>query len=437
MSSTVDVDPHLTSLPPHGPADMLNLFMTKYDYDYNRDPDNIDDGTAKATASALDAWISGDVRNRPIFAHGVSGDRDDRTIYQVDYVLRRRGLGPMADLARIALRPRGDTKAETSYEREWYRPDFTKHVTAGGAHPITVYQADYCGEKAAPVGAVGGKTPPIYAGAAAVAYNADLLKPFGVVEDDGADIAPKITAKESLLPRNPLQAVPPLASCLEAAALAQKNLYPPPLWPRVGGDYTCTSWDYGDVSQAHPLQLPQGLDGSAAADDIDILGTVDKAALLRQLAGQGTKKRKSGSSGGFSRHEDNDRTNPIFLSKASQEVCAISHRLPEEGHVHMSIYNSDFTNHAFLPELPGNHGGSADVRNTNTNSAGKAGEMVAGSLTSRTRLLGSLRNSHGTLKKKMPEGCTVVNADMFTTMRSMEKHISIDRADKHRHKLRH
>lgn len=403
-----------TQMPCHGPANMLDLFMTRYDYDYNRDPlkefphENMAD-----PASNDDAWLSGEVRNRPPFCMG--GDWNGDTIYRQDYVPKSRFLDDMNEVHRRI----GDEPYATAFIREWYRPDLTKNNTDDGKAPISEYQTEYTNSGRIPKG-----KPALYAGALSVPYKEDFLHAKGVREDDGSDLPPKITSKESLLPRHPQAAD-------ESAWKAREELLPSrrPLlhsMPADPKDYYCTSWEYGDKSKAYPSQLPQGLEGSKRAD---LIGTMDdKAELLRLLAGKdATKAGKP--------YRLDDDTNPIYVSSEEQRKCAVTHRMEDEGHVKMTIYNSDYINQWRLPELPGNHGG-ADERNTQTTALSSAGEMAAGQLTKYTREMGSLRNSHGYMRHIPKDGAKLpMPREVLTTLRQLERHDDVDVADPHRHKM--
>jgi hypothetical protein len=460
---TAAVDPR-TPLPPHGPANMLSLYMTRYDYDYNREGKQLG-GTGKGEGeSSFGPGISGDVRNRPIFAYSIveNGSRDARTVYQVDYTGKDRGV---KDMQRLAASVRGGPAAAagtaavdggdngTAYQREWYRPGLTASLlNEDGTLPQTAYQEDYRQPSAVLVpqpGPSSNEPRPQYAGSAAAAYNADLLKPHGVQEDDGADIAPKITSKESLLPRGQRGVKPPgWAATLNTtdnngsgvapvtrSAGPSSTLGPAAALP---GMYSCTSWDIGDVSQAHPSQLPVSLARSIAANGVDVTANPDKAVLLRQLAGKKSAAANGGHawrSGKGGLRDEYDRTNPQLLSAYAQKTCAVSRRLEEERHVHMSMYKSDYVDQSQLPELPGNPFGPADVRDTQTCPTAAAGEMTAGQLTAATREMGLLRNSHGTLKAAAAAGGGGESAAL-SSMRATEKAIAIDKADPHRHKLR-
>ncbi|KAG5484761.1 hypothetical protein LSCM1_06583 [Leishmania martiniquensis] len=426
------------SLPPHGPANMMSIYMTRYDYDYNRDPG------MKGSGSGFARGVSGDVRNRPVFAYGVdAGGRDDRTIYQVDYTVKDRSAKNMARLAATvtgaaataATVKNGYAGKGTAYQRDWYLPGISAHIVfADGRHPHTVYQDDY---QAPRPGAGGPRNAAVcYAGAAATAYNADLLKPNGVIEDDGADLAPKITSKESLWPRRHKSPNATWTPIFENTADHRRTWNDCVPGDGVVGTYSCTSWDYGDTSKAHPSQLPLSLARSIEAHGLDVNANPNKAALLRRLAGPNAALRSLRGSASGTPLDTGDRTNPQFLSRREQKRCAVSWRLEKEHCVTMSIYKSDFIDQGLLSELPGNPGGPADVRDTHSSPLATAGEMIAGQLTNTTRELGLLRNAHGTLKAGEAHPSSRVRTGVLSAMRAMEKAASIDKADPHRHKLR-
>ncbi|KPI83586.1 hypothetical protein ABL78_7373 [Leptomonas seymouri] len=438
MDEVTDVAVQGRPLPPHGPANMMSLYMTRYDYDYNREGELSGRGGSGGNG-AFESEVSGDVRNRPIFAYGTPEEgRDARTIYQVDYTRKDCSVKDMRRLA-DALKRAGCPEAladgadhATAYRREWFRPGLTASLLNGdGTLPQTAYQEDYKVPSEIAQSYFSAAPPRQYVGAAAVAYNADLLKPHGVVEDDGADIAPKITSKESLLPRGPrgARAAGWTATFVQTpvtlSAGPSSTLGPAAAQP---GMYSCTSWDIGDVSQAHPSQLPVSLDHSISAMGVDVTANPDKAALLRQLAGRKAAAQKWGSGG--TPRDEHDRTNPQLLSAQAQKTCAVSRRLEHEHHVHMTIYKSDHIDQSQLPELPGNPSGPADARDTLVCPMATAGEMMAGRLTKSTREMGLMRNSHGTLKPAADDDTATL-----TWVRATEKAISIDKADPHRHKL--
>lgn len=402
-----------TEMAPHGPANMLDHFMTRYDYDYNRDPLKTYEHDNNANpASNDDAWLSGEVRNRPPFCMG--GDWNGDTIYRQDYVPKTRFIGDMDEVHRRI----GNEPAATAFIREWYRPDLTKNADNGDA-PISEYKTEYTNSGRIPKG-----KPTLYAGARAVPYVEDFLHAKGVKEDDGSDLPPKITDKSSLLPRHPVaDDEVPWKAKEGLLPSRQPQLHTMPMDPN---DYWCTSWTYGDKSKAYPNQLPQALDGSKRAD---LIGKIDnKAELLRLLAGKDTKK------AGRPYRMDDD-TNPIYIASEEQRSCAISHRLEDEGHVKRTMYQSDYINQYRLPELPGNHGDS-DARYTTTSALTSPGEMSGGQLTKYTRQMGSLRNSHGYMKRIPEEAVNLpMPREILTTLRTLEKHDDVDRADPHRHKM--
>eukprot|EP00796_Vickermania_ingenoplastis_P004817 gene4817-3459_t len=399
---------------PHGPATMLDHFMTRYDYDYNRDPlREYPHDNAVDAAGNDDAWLSGEVRNRPPFCMG--GDWNGQTIYQQDYIPKSRFIDSMDEVQRRI----GNEPYATAFIREWYRPDLTRNAE-GGPAPLSEYQTEYTNSGRLPKG-----KPTLYAGATDVPYKEDFLHAKGAKEDDGSDLPPKITSEESRLPRRPHLAddATPWKAREELLPSRRPQLLTLPADPN---DYWCTSWTYGDTSKAYPNQLPQGLEGSRRAD---LLGTVaDKAELLRLLAGKGSKK------AGRPYCPDDD-TNPIYIASEEQRQCAVSHQLEDEGHVKMSMYMSDYINQQRLPDLPGNHG-VADARNTQTSSLPALGEMAAGQITKYTREMGGLRNSHGYMKP-IPRDTTKLPMprEILTTLRQLEKHDDVDKADPHRHKM--
>ncbi|ESL07139.1 hypothetical protein TRSC58_05178 [Trypanosoma rangeli SC58] len=403
-------------LPSHPPPNMLDLFMTRYDYDYNRDIEGRGLGDGTFGGDGGDA-VSGDVRNRPIFrfAHSSEGDYD--TTYLTDYVQHNRDAKDMPGLLQTAC---GEHDVASAFARDRHLPGLAKHATATGAHPISVYKTDYRNS-----GPVASGKPTLYAGARSVAFDADFLFLPTTEEDLKAEkvLPPKITSRESLLPKR--------CPSEDSHRLPKEDLFAsrrsqlttmgaPPT------DYYCTSWVYGDKSLAYPNQLPRGIEQSPNAH---LIGTMDdKAALLALLAG---KKRVAGKP-----YPMPDETNPIPIQRIEQPFCGITRRIENEGYVNMSIYQSDHTHQGVLPELP-------DAANLAGNSAGGsggerrlacAGEMLAGTLTRRTKMAESLRNSHGNLLRGKPDS-RIVDLHTWKQMKSIEKRIAVDKADPHRHKL--
>ncbi|KAH9599773.1 hypothetical protein LSM04_005442 [Trypanosoma melophagium] len=412
--SIVKLDPQ-RELPPHPSPNMLNLYMTRYDYDYNRDAAGA--GTGDGGGGEDDGGVSGEVRNRPIFCFGPALPGSYGTTYQGDYVRHHRGVKDLPGLLQTAC---GEHDVASAFARDYYRPDFTRHNTADGAHPNTTYKTDYT---------LSGRVPKaetvLYAGARAAAFDPDflLIPASDEVLQAEAELPPKITSRESLLPK--------VHPSRENGDKDQKeDLFASrrPLLT-IGGaptDYYCTSWIYGDKSLAYPSQLPRGIEGSPNAH---LIGTMDdKAALLALLAG---KKRPVGKP-----HPIYDDTNPIPIFRSEQPYCAVTRRIDNEGHVKMSMYKSDFIRQGMLPELPdavslaGKDGtsGNGDQR------LACAGEMLAGTLTRQVKKLGTLRNSHGNLLKQRPD-TAVVDPYTWKQMKSIERRIKVDKADPHRHKL--
>ncbi|RNF07693.1 hypothetical protein TraAM80_03215 [Trypanosoma rangeli] len=400
-------------LPPHPPPNMLDLFMTRYDYDYNRDIESrgLGDGTSGGDA------VSGDVRNRPIFRFAHSSDGVYDTTYLTDYVRHNRDMKDMSGLLQTAC---GEHDVTSAFVRDHYLPELAKHATATGAHPISVYKTDY--QNSGPVAS--GK-PTLYAGARTVAFNSDFLLIPPTEEELKADsvLPPKITSKESLLLKgypSEDRYRPPKEDLFASRRSQLTTMGGPPT------DYYCNSWVYGDKSLAYPSQLPRSIEQSPNAH---LIGTMDdKAALLALLAG---KKRAAGKP-----YPMPDETNPILIQRIEQPFCGITRRIENEGYVNMSTYQSDHIHQGVLPELP-------DTANLAGNGAGDiggerrlacAGEMMAGTLTRRTKKAESLRNSHGNLLKEKPDS-RIVDLHTWKQMKSIEKRIAVDKADPHRHKL--
>ncbi|ORC79266.1 uncharacterized protein TM35_002161010 [Trypanosoma theileri] len=402
-------------LPPHPAPNMLNSFMTRYDYDYNRD--FVSTGTGDGAKGEDDTAVSGEVRNRPIFCFGPAMPGSYGTIYRRDYVRHNRGVKDLPDLLRTAC---GEHDVASSFARDYYRPDFTKHNTADGAHPNTTYKTDYTLSGRVPKGEA-----TLYAGARAAAFDPDFLL-IPASEDlprAEAELPPKITSKESLLPKVQTSRDNGDKDQKEDLFASRRPLL------TIGGpptDYYCTSWVYGDKSLAYPSQLPRGIEESLNAH---LIGTMDdKAALLALLAG---KRRPVGKP-----HPIYDDTNPIPILRSEQPYCAVTRRIDNEGHVKMSMYKSDFIRQGLLPELPdavGLSGKEGAIENGDRHLA-CAGEMLAGTLTRYVKRLETLRNSHGNLLKEKPD-TSVVDPHTWKQMKSLERRIKVDKADPHRHKL--
>ncbi|RNF22895.1 uncharacterized protein Tco025E_03032 [Trypanosoma conorhini] len=403
-------------LPPHPAPNMLDLCMTRYDYDYNRDIEGR--GPGDGTAGGDDGCaVSGDVRNRPIFRFANSLESCHDTTYLTDYVRHSREVKDMPGLLQTAC---GEHDVASAFARDYYLPDLTKHATATGAHPISVYKEDYKHSGPVPSG-----EPTLYAGARTAAYDPDFLLIPATEEDLKAEnmLPPKITSRESLLPK-----VPPSE---DSYRRPNEDLFASrrPQLTTMGKpptDYYCTSWVYGDKSLAYPGQLPRGIEDSPNAH---LIGTMDdKAALLALLAG---KKKAAGKP-----YLMPDETNPIPIQRIEQPFCGITRRIENEGYVNMSIYRSDHVHQGVLPELPD----AAALTGNDTGGAGGerrlacAGEMLAGTLTRHTKKIESLRNSHGNLLKVKPDS-RIVDLHTWKQMRSIEKRIAVDKKDPHRHKL--
>lgn len=69
--NSVDVLSDAKALSPHAPADMMNMYMTRYDYDYNREGGDDSQYANTLMSNGNNAeTMSGDVRNRPIEQYG-------------------------------------------------------------------------------------------------------------------------------------------------------------------------------------------------------------------------------------------------------------------------------------------------------------------------------------------------------------------------------
>ncbi|EPY38575.1 hypothetical protein AGDE_02130 [Angomonas deanei] len=402
-------DPSGKELPPHPPPDMHSTYMTRYDYDYGRDPHS----DTNNNNNHNDGGISGDVRNRPIFATqtGLHSDKEI-TIYQKDYVAPE-GSPDMALLSRAAghfLQDQADGALEQNpniagtFSRGPVS-GMTTHV--GGGHPDSVYRQDYTA-RAAPADTDG----TLYAGARAAEYREDfLIPPANPNDDDGKDVAPKIGSKEAQVPFQQ-----PLPSSPQPTTRSQAPL------SLFGADreYGLTSYTYGDTSKAYPSQLPAPAQGSR---NEHLLGTErEPAKMLAVLAG------KTPATGGATTVLG-DRTNPVYVRPSERNAVAVSRRLEEEHYVETTTYRTDYIDQGQLPELPGNHT-EKDVRDTNVNPTATAGEMTAGVLTRETRQLASVRNTHGTLTANPSDG-----QQALLSMKVEERRTAVDRADPHRHKL--
>lgn len=401
-------------LPPHGPANMLDLFMTRYDYDYNRDPTHREEKGEEIHLQE-DALVSGDVRNRPPLLELGNGEPpeegDPNTIYRQDYTPKSR---------QVCFCPE-EQQGETAFIRDWYRPDFTKDALC----PLSEYKDKYDLQGRVPVG-----KPMLYPGAKAVPYVKDFLHTGEPWEED-TDICYKVTDERSLLPRMGKANDPSVEPSAASALLPSRGPQVHATYPMDPIDYWCTSWTYGDKSLAKPNQLPQAIEGSKRAD---LLGKVeDKAELVRLLAGRPSKAALR------PMHHDDD-TNPIFINQGEQCRALITHRVEDEGYVKRTVYEQDFSNPYRLPEIPGNHG-EPNPRCTATSALVCPGEMVEGQLTKYAQTMGTLRNSHGFMK---PIPCDVeakldlsVDRKTLISMRKLEREEEVDvPGDPHRHKLR-
>lgn len=402
------------SLPPHGPANMLDLFMTRYDYDYNRDS-TLSAERKEEIRLQEDALVSGDVRNRPPLLElgngAPAGEGDPNSTYRVDYTARRREI--------FFCPP--EKQGETAFVKDWYRPDLTKT----SAVPVSEYRDKYHLAGRVPEG-----KPMLYPGAMAAPYVQDFLHPGQPWVED-TDIPYKITDERSLLPRFGKLNEPPVDPSAASALLPSRGPQVHTAIPTEPTDYWCTSWVYGDKSLAKPNQLPQSIEGSTRAD---LLGKVeDKAELVRLLAGKPSKA-------ALRPVQHDDDTNPIFINQEEQKRVTITHRIEDEGYVKRTMYEQDFTNPYRLPEIPGNHG-EPNPRCTATSALVCPGEMMEGQLTKHAHEMSLLRNSHGFMKAIPRDPQTKVDLpvsrETLVAMRKIEKEREVDvPSDPHRRKLR-
>ncbi|CBH17618.1 hypothetical protein, conserved [Trypanosoma brucei gambiense DAL972] len=402
----------IMSPPPHPKANMLDLYMTRYDYDYNRDIDPSGQGEKKSNFT-----VSGEVRNRPIFRAGAQTGGEGTT-YRSHYVKHDVEGKDFRDILQSCCRA-GEPETAFVHGR-------STHVmgcsTGDGVPPNTTYKTDYVYNGRS----IGGE-PQLYAGAKATAFSPNLLAIPPTEEElrKMAEVAPKITSIESLAPKPKpsLEGLPANKEDLLASRRPQLT---------TGGhptDYYCTSWVYGDKSLVYPSQLPCGLTNSQNGH---LIGTIqNKAELLALLAGRKKAAAKA-------TNPMPDTTNPIAIDKAAQPYCGVTRRLENEGHVKMSMYKSNYIDQAVLPELPdaavqaGNHDPNDESDTTNR----RAATTNAGTLTKRMHRLGTLRNSHGYVHKQRALDSDI-DLQTWRRMRIIEKRIDVDKADPHRHKLNH
>ncbi|CCW68341.1 unnamed protein product [Phytomonas sp. Hart1] len=199
--------------------------------------------------------------------------------------------------------------------------------------------------------------------------------------------------------------------------------------------FSCTSWLYGDVSQAKPGQLPQGIAGSAAENNLknkDDDG--NPARRVWQLSGHPQRALREGTAvireGGYC-------TNPVPVPYADLLHCQSSRRLENEGYVLGTVAQSGHSDLRPLPEVPGHHDGRTRAALTCTNPACAPGEQATGELTRFTREIGKLRDSHGTLRQASALARSLPGTDLaaLARVRTLERKLAVDRVDPHRHKL--
>ncbi|CCD14417.1 unnamed protein product, partial [Trypanosoma congolense IL3000] len=364
-------------LPPHREPNMLDLFMTRYDYDYNH-------RTSSNSAGKGDPKhvVSGEVRNRPIFRMGTHCG-DTATTYRTDYLGYNRGVENFGEILGACCH---NERPQTAFASGSRLEHIVGDPSGNELCPNTVYKTDYAYKNRV----LSGK-PQLYAGAKSTAFNPKLLAIACNGESCSDEITPKITCKESLLgkPHPELEGLPARSDDLLASRRPQLT---------TGGDptdYYCTSWAYGDKSLAYPSQLPCGLTDSQNGH---LIGTVkDKAELLALLSGKGKMRSKPIPS-------LPSATNPVTIGMAEQPYCAVTRRMENEGHVKMSIYKSDYINQAVLPELP-DAAVLASIQSEGTGDMGlnlSASASSTGKLTNCMHKLGEMRNSHGYIHKECP-----------------------------------
>lgn len=118
----------------------MNMYMTRYDYDYNREG-----GDSKYASTLMnddnEETISGDVRNRPVEQY--DQEWNGNTIYRQDYTEKSRYN--MKDSLLSSCNGDSDSsnrnnKKErlgdnTAYTKFYFRAGLTPNATADGCHP--------------------------------------------------------------------------------------------------------------------------------------------------------------------------------------------------------------------------------------------------------------------------------------------------------------
>eukprot|EP00744_Colponema_vietnamica_P004089 GILI01006162.1.p1 GENE.GILI01006162.1~~GILI01006162.1.p1 ORF type:complete len:407 (+),score=73.41 GILI01006162.1:101-1321(+) len=300
-------------LPPHeAPPNMVNSYMTRYDYDYNK-------GDPPLRPLVADGAESGHSRNRPLFAHPKV--EDWKSVSHIHYANRRGPSIPdnLPDIAINAGKSRILATAHIRGQRSRAGVPWNEDPTD------STYQEHYTGKFTTTPN--GGN----YAGNMTTQYKPNLLS-IDSLDDNGVGKAKK---PKGWRPEDDLQR-PQTISC--SRPQNQLTVFGP---PNGNGQPWGTEYGtYGNKKLFKPSLLPKGFGDSTFTGD-RTMG--NKRLLLDGLAG-----RRAQTATAYGNTFDTD---PIPMNPMERDKCRVARRVPLEGPVNMTMYQSDFVRQGNKPEL--------------------------------------------------------------------------------------
>lgn len=312
MQSTVPV-PKPADLPPHeAPPNMANTFMTRYDYDYNK-------GDPPLRPLVADGAESGHSRNRPLFSHPKA--EDWKSMSHIAFTNRRGPTIPnnLPDIAMQAGKSRILATAHIRGQRSMAGVPWNEDPT------VSTYHEHF--PRKFTTTPNGGN----YAGNLTTQYKPHLLS-IDSLDDNGVGKAKK---PKGWRPEDDLQR-PKTIDC--ARPRDHLSVFGPSNGD--GQPWGTEASTYGNRNLFKSQLMPKGFGDSTFSGD-RTMG--NKRTLLDGLAG-----RRAQTASGYA---NTFETNPIPMNPLERDKCRVARRVPLEGPVNMTMYQSDFVRQANKPEL--------------------------------------------------------------------------------------
>ena len=305
-------------LAPHeAPPNMANTFMTRYDYDYNK-------GDPPLRPLVADGAESGHSRNRPLF--GRPAAEDWKSVSHKTYTGHRGVSIPrsLPELAIAAGQSRVLATAHIRGQRSMAGVPWDEDPT------VSTYKDHFPAKfTTAPNGGN-------YAGNATTLYKPWLLA-IDSLDDNGVGRAKK---PKGWRPEDDLR--PSTVGAPVRRPQDHMTVFGP-----LNGDgqpWRTEYSTYGDRSLDKPSLLPRGLGESTFSGDRSM---GNKRQLLDSLGG--VRPPRASTAGDI--YGSQFDTNPIPMNPKEREVCRVARRVPLEGPVDMTIYQSDYVKQLNKPEL--------------------------------------------------------------------------------------